>query len=444
MIKKTHVHSLNNILNFWFILSIIFALYSCEEPNIVGLGVQPPDDELNVENTDSVTLITYTVKEDSIRTDETEFNLLGSNYDPVFGKNTASFYTQLRLSSNNADFGSNPVADSIILSLKYNSIYGDASTEQTVQVYELINSIFKDSAYYSNRDISTTGILLASNTFTPDATDSIYVDGIKKAPHLRIPLSAALAQKFINASGSTSLSDNTNFLEFFKGIYVTSLPVSDKGAILCFDLLNSISGITLYYHNDLADSLKYKFVINENNARFTHFDHSNFQYADPYLQSQIAGDTTKGDSLLYLQSMAGLKIKIKYPFIKDIFKSGRISINKATLIIPIEVNDLSLSENAPPPQLVLIEEKDGEIRFLADQYDGMTYFGGTYNSSTKEYRFNIGRHIQQVINGLKENIGLSLMVWTSSKPNIANRVVIKGAKQHSGKLRLQLTYTKLK
>jgi len=443
MIKKNNFRFWNSTINFWFILFLITFLFSCEEPNTVGLDVQPPDDKFNVINTDTISLITYTVIEDSIRTDETELNLLGSNYDPVFGKNSASFYTQLRLSSNNANFGTNPIADSIVLTLKYKTVYGDTSSLQTIKVYELNNSIYKDSAYYSNMDIITTGVTLASKTFAPKIKDSIYVDGIKQAPHLRIPLSSTLAQTFINASATTPLSDNTNFLEFFKGLYVTSMPVSDKGAIISFDLLNSVSGITLYYHNDAADSLKYKFVINENCARFNHFNHSNYLYSDPYMLSQILGDTAKGDSILYLQSMAGLKIKIQYPFLLNLVKTGRIAINKANLIIPVDIDDITLSENSPPPQLVVVEEEDGKIRFLADQYDGMTYFGGAYNSTTKEYRFNIGRHIQQVVNGVKDNIGLYLMVWTSNKPNIANRVVIKGSKRNSGKLRLQLTYTKL-
>jgi hypothetical protein len=102
-----------------------------------------------------------------------------------------------------------------------------------------------------------------------------------------------------------------------------------------------------------------------------------------------------------------------------------------------------LSTYAPPTQLVLLEEKDGLIRFLQDQYEGMSYYGGAYNSSNKEYRFNIARHLQQVVNGIKENLGLYLVVWTSDRPNKANRVVLNGAKRHSGNMRLQITYTKL-
>jgi len=438
-LKQTFLKNLLRLSAAIFLLSFLF---SCEEPDIVGMEVQPPNDKLNVEFCDTITLSAYSMEEDSIRTDETVYNLLGSNYDPVFGKNSASFYSQFRLSSNNANFGTNPGLDSIVLSFVYAGRYGDTTAQQTVKVYELAESIYQDSAYYSNRDILTTGVALASKTFVPDIRDSVTVGSVKQAPQLRISLDPTLGQRFLDAS-SASLTDNTGFLEFFKGIYVTAMPAASEGAIMLFDLLNSSSKITLYYHNDAADSLQYNFVIDEYCARINHFNHSKYQYADPYLRSEVSGDTTKGDSILYLQSMAGLKIRIEYPYIKNLIKNGRIAINNANLIVAVDNNDASLPDYAPPPQLVLLEELDGKIRLLLDQYEGMTYYGGVYNSSKKEYKFNIARHIQQVVDGIKENLGLYLVVWLADRPNKANRVVLNGTKRQNGNLRLQITYTKL-
>lgn len=416
-------------------------LSSCEEPDVIGLNVQPPGDQLNLAETDTISLITYTVREDSLRSDETTYALLGSYLDPVFGLHSASFYSQIRLSSNNTSFGSNPQADSIVLTLVYNAAYGDTLTPQTVKVYELIESIDKDSSYYSN-DAFTIGSLLASKAFVPAPLDSVKIDGVKKAPHLRIKLEPSLAQRFIDASGSTSLSNNSNFLDFFKGIFVTTDPVNSKGAILSFDLLNSLSQVTMYYKNDNADSLKYNFVINENCARINHFNHHNYSQASSYLQSQLSGDTTKGDSILYLQSMAGLKVKIKYPYLMNLVANGKIAINKAELIVKLDKNDFTENEFAPPALLTVLEEQDGKIRYILDQYEGTNYFGGSFNKTKYEYRFNIARHIQQILDGEKDNLGLSLVVWTANRSNTANRVVLNGSKR-SDALRLSITYTKL-
>lgn len=423
------------------VLAGIF-LSACEEPDIIGLEVQPTGDQLNVLHTDTLSLITYTTKEDSIRSDETSYGLLGSYLDPVFGLHSASFYTQLRLSSNNANFGVSPVADSVVLTLVYKAVYGDTLTPQTVNVYELDDKIYRDSSYFSNTSFSAS-TLLGSKTFIPTPKDSVLVDGVKKAPHLRIKLNPLVAQKFINESGSTNLSDNTNFLEFFKGLYVTTTPVGSNGAIISFDLLNSLSQMTLYYKNSDSDSLKYNFVINENCARVNHYEHNNYFQASSYLQSQvILGDTAKGDSILYLQSMGGLKVKIKYPYLMNLVSSGKIAINKAELIVKLDNTDLTETKFAPPAQLTLIEEKDGKIRYIVDQYEGTNYFGGSFDVAKYEYHFNIARHLQQILNGDKENLGLSLVVWTANRPNTANRVMLNGSKR-SDPLRLSITYTKL-
>ncbi|MFH0867608.1 MAG: DUF4270 domain-containing protein [Bacteroidota bacterium] len=429
---------------YFLAAAFLFVFFStCEKPSEVGLEIQPPGDKLDVVYCDTISLVTYTVLEDSIRTDETSNNLLGCYIDPVFGKNTSGFYTHIRLSSNAPAFGTNPVVDSLILSLEYKSYYGDTLSPQWVKVYEIAEDFYKDSSYYSNRELSITGDVLASKTFYPLPTDDVYIGGDTLSAQLRIRLDTTFGHNILNAAaGSPQLTDNTGFLEYFKGLYVTALPIGGTGCIMSFDLLSYLSNVTLYYHNADNDSLKYIFVIDESSARFNHFNHSNYLYADPYLRSEIYGDTAKGDSLLYLQGMAGLKIRIQYPYLTDLVKNGRVAINKAELIIPVEDYNTSLEDFVPPEKLVLIEEKDGNIRFLLDQYEGAAYYGGTYDATNKQYKFNIARHVQQVIDGIKENIGLSLVVYTADRPNKANRVVIKGSKRTEN-LRLLVTYTKL-
>ena len=52
------------------LLSISISITSCDESSVVGLDVQPANDLLNVNYQDTTTLITKTVKVDSLRTDE--------------------------------------------------------------------------------------------------------------------------------------------------------------------------------------------------------------------------------------------------------------------------------------------------------------------------------------------------------------------------------------
>jgi hypothetical protein len=426
----------------------LVSLFSaCKEPDSIGMGVQPTRDMLNVVYCDTSTLIAYTVKDDSIRTDNTVYNLLGSNNDPVFGKNTASFYTQVQLSANNPVFGTSAMFDSLVLSLTYSGVscvYGDTNSPMTVKVYQMAQSIYNDSVYFSNRDFLTSSAPLAIKTFIPKPRKNVIVGKDTFAPQLRIRLSDNLRDLFGQQPTTTSFANNTNFLQFFKGIYVMATPAAGEGSIISFDLLNPQSQISLYYHNS-TDTTSFSFVMDNGGAeRINHFNHTRYLYANPYLLSELNGDSIKkGSKILYVQSMAGLKVRIEYPYIQNLVKKGRIAINKAQLVIPVDDStDISLPSYAPPYQLVLVEELGGLYRFLVDQDEGTSYYGGVYNSTAKTYTFNIALYLQRVLNGLEPNLGLYLEVWTGDRPSTPNRVVLKGPKRHPG-MSLNITYTKL-
>ncbi|MCK4639308.1 MAG: DUF4270 family protein, partial [Bacteroidales bacterium] len=140
------------ILLSLFVITIL--ILSCnKEFDKIGLDIQPAEDKLNVKYNDTTTLVTYSVREDSIPTGNSSVSLLGSYKDPIMGKSTASIYTQLRLSIAGYNFGEAPILDSLILSLAYSGSYGDTTTPQTVKVYELSGKLYPDSSYYSNHNI---------------------------------------------------------------------------------------------------------------------------------------------------------------------------------------------------------------------------------------------------------------------------------------------------
>lgn len=78
---------------------------------------------------------------------------------------------------------------------------------------------------------------------------------------------------------------------------------------------------------------------------------------------------------------------------------------------------------------------------MADYFEGATYFGGTYNSTTRTYKFNIARHLQKILNGSVEDHGLFLLA--SGAVVQANRVVIGSGKNMGYPMRLHLFYTRL-
>ena len=136
--------------------------------------------------------------------------------------------------------------------------------------------------------------------------------------------------------------------------------------------------------------------------------------------------------------MAGIKTKLEMPFLKkwSTSDSSLVVINKAEIVIKVDESTTSLFK--PSNKLILVAlDADGNNVFLPDQFEGDDYFGGVYNATTKEYKFNIARYVQQVINKQTTDYGFYLMCAGASV--VANRTVIKGGQN----IVVNISYTKL-
>jgi hypothetical protein len=411
-----------------FIILIAFA--SCrKKPEQIGADLQPDRDRIQLFHTDTLTVTAYSVREDSVRTDEPARMLLGSISDPVFGITVAGFYTQIRLSTNAPNFGANPVLDSLVLQMAYNGHYGDTSTLQTMRVYEMNEQIFLDSTYYSTRQIGYEPTDLANMQYWPHPKRPFPFLGDTLPPMIRVRLSditAELGNKILNAP-TESLENNEKFVEYVKGLYITVDPVASGGGISYFDLPSNLSRATLYYKNDQSDSLRYELFILTNTPRFNRFEHFNYDDSDMSFKNQVIdGDTTLGQNRLYLQSMGGVKTYIRFPHLRKFAQQlgKNIAINEARLIFTGSEYPLALPA---PPQLVLVEAIDnaGNYKIMQDQFEGDAYFGGNYQTSRNEYSFRISRYVQSIIKSdTEDDFGLwALVVGASAR---ADRWVFNG------------------
>jgi len=429
----------------------VFALlmtFSCtKKPERIGDNLQPDQNNIELFYTDTVSIVAYSVPEDSIRTDSPSNILFGSMKDPVFGTTMAGFFTQFRLSTNGHSFGANPQLDSLVLQLAYSGHYGDTTTAQTMQVFELEQNISVDSAYYSSRMLSVGETDYASFEFNPLPTSPYPFDGDTLTPMIRVPLtpnSTALGEKILNAS-ETDLESTESFKEYFNGLYITPEPVANGGAISYFDLPSNFSLLTIYYSNDSTDSLRYSFYITSSEAHFNRYDHNEFQDASPdFINQVVQGDTLAGQQLLYAQAMSGVKTKIIFPNITKIkHPSGnKIIINEAKLIM--HASDLAEGYGAPSQMALVINDANEAYQVLPDQLEGDSYFGGTYKSSIKGYEYRITRYFQDMVlaGESKENYGLYFLVFGASSK--ADRWVFNGTTPATDTLKpmkLQLIYS---
>lgn len=417
----------------------------------MGIDLVPPTDTLYVGVIDTITVQAYSELEDSIRTDELSALVLGSVMDPIFGKTTASFYTQCLISSEDVDFGTNPQLDSLVLVLQYSSLYGDSNTLQQIRVFEVSEDLMIDSSYYSNQTVGRYGLELANKTFLPRPHDSVNVFGVKQAPHLRINLSNQtkyLGNKILYAPEAV-FSAYTDFIKFMKGLYVEAIPVNSRGALINFAADDDLSKLVLYFHNDnQGDSLYFEMPINDNGARFNTYDHNGYQDASPEFKQQVLyNDTTLGKNQLYLQTLAGVKVRIRLPYIKKLSELGAIAINNAVLTFTNPSSDTTWK---PPPTLTIFKvDSAGKLGVLLDEQETSGYYGGAYNSDNRTYWFRITRHIQRLL--IYDTLtNYDLCVYASSplvRSPFTNRVVLYGTDPFycpapGDKLHLHITYTK--
>lgn len=416
--------------------SLIYLTFTgCTNSDEIGLNLTPPGDRFQYV-VDSNTVITATtLRQDSVTSEKRTTSLLGCMNDPIFGRTTASLLTQLRLSSNEVDFGVNAQIDSANLLLKYKSAYGDTTVQQSMRIYELSKDLFIDSTYYSNLNMNglyDPSVLVGDYTYLPKpGQDSIV-----------IRLSEEFGNKLLSTD-TANLSNNTTWLEFFKGLYIESQPVDQGGSIVYFDLAGEKSRLTLYYHNDVDDSLQYELVINSNCTWVNLFNHN---YSGSPIENLI-NDSVDTHEEVYLQSMAGLRshLNLEIPqSILDKIDEG-VTINKAELIISIPNDPTAVEFERPSSVRIFNAGVGGKNEFLDDLLLGEDYYGGTFNDKTSSYRFNLGRHIQNILHPDPsrriDNTGLFLVI--TDERTTGNRLVLDNGTVNGG-MRLVITYTPVK
>lgn len=429
-------------------LALSLCFFSCRKNNS-DIGLDLIDDQLGVEYTEAAYLQAHTIEEDSLVTSNRSQTQLGYYDDPVFGKTIASIYSQFLLSTTSPNFGA-ATCDSVILTMTFKGFYGTLAP-QRFMVYTLNDLLYKDSLYYDHDTASVnTSNLIADRVIYPQPFDSIFVNGDTLPPRLRIPLSTAFGDYLLSASAG-DLSSNSSWLNYFKGLYITARPAltnARKAAgILSFNWGDANTKITIYYHDAYGThgnqgKASYSLIIDQNTASFNHYRHDYSQ--KPGIASQLASSDTINSSLVYIQGLSGVKTKFYLPNIQFLKDSGDVAINKAELVLRVDPSTLD-NDFATPARLVLValDSLDKQI-LLSDYFEdqGGVYFGGTWDAVKKEYRFNMARHIQDLLNGEKTDYGLVLL--PSGAGVNAHRVVLGGGTTTSPyKMRLRITYTKL-
>ena len=438
-------------IRYFFLLSLVALVFSCKKqtPENIVLPILPGGDLLDAQFTDTVTLIAHTVKDDSVPTRSSSPMLLGEMNDPIFGVTKSSIYTQFIPAHANYPSGTNRQIDSAVLSLVYYPVntkyYYGRLAPQKFNVYELDGNMSTTAHYYSDTSIAYSN-QIGSAYLTRNVKDSSKVEGGKYSRQLRIPLDTNYCKRFIlDSSYTVTYPKNALFQTVFKGIYVTTASgsPSGNGAILNIDITNVYTRLTVYYHTS-TDTLSYYLGITAADcARFTHFEHDYSNATE--IKKQLSTSADVQEDIVYVQPMAGVRTKITMPHIMDFFKDQKVAINKAELILPVDVSSFAGADSvfsAHPKLVATIADSAIGPAIMPDFYEGAAYFGGEYDATNHVYKFNIARYLQQVLDGGRKNQGIYLLA--NGRQTSANRVVLFGGNAANlSHMRLKVTYTPL-
>ena len=446
MMKKHHSTALTYLALMIGMLALAFA--SCKKsPETIGNNLISENNYIGVYHTDTTEIVCHSYF-DSIATSNPASALLGATKDPIFGATEAGFYTQFRPSVAGQSFGNNPVVDSLVLQLCISSYYGDTTIMQTVHAYALTDSLTVDSTYYSHSSVATENIDLANSYhFSPRPKTKVHIIGTDTVtqPIIRVPLSQELGN-FLVTLDTTAYSRPDLFKQHFKGLYLTCDPVSMNGAISYINLTNNTYTLLQLYYHDAATPekpMRYNFYVTSSDAYFNHFDHDYTQGSPEFVSQLFDGQEALGQSAIYLQTMGGVRARVKFPNLShwtDSLEGCHLVVNEAKLILPASTILTDSIYKAPSNFILLGFNADNTTYLLPDYYEGSGYFSGTYSSSKQAVMFRITEYLQSMIMEKKDNAGLCLGI--NGAAYNASRLVINGPDSNEmGKMHLEVTYS---
>ena len=461
------------------VLFIIVALASCEEDiDIIGSEIVGDNTFIEPDQTNSV--IAYSRKLVPIQTNGLSAYQLGINNNPIYGKSTANLLSQLTLGQTDPKFGDSVSVDSVVLYIPFfsesetvgedtlnytlDSVYGkdpiDISLFESKYFLRDLDpeSGFQESQnYYS--DLETTfnnnpsllgDLIFKVEDFVPSdegftfKTNETGADGDtiveNLAPGLRVKLPVDFfKEKIVDQEGSNELLSNSNFKNYFRGIYFKAESATAGGNLFLFD--PSEANITLHYsfydENDDEDNR------GEGELELN-FNGINVSLLNNELPQNIATavenpDIENGDENLYLKGGDGIAAVVQLFGNEDnlnanlepgpngvadeldMLRDQKPLINEANLIFYVDKSKTAALESEPQ-RIIIFDATNGTvlIDYLTDPTNTenpLTHKTNHLGRLQKDasgngdyYKIRITTHVSDLINRDSTNVPLGLMV----------------------------------
>lgn len=408
---------------------LLVSLSSCtDDLSILGNELLPGNDKFQIKELSGLEVEAYQLKPDSISTSFNRTAFLGSYEDAVYGSMYADFALQYGMELKNPNIPRGATLDSAVLYIHVNQVIGN--NPLSVNIYRLNDSLASDSSYLSTIDAG-----LLANKSEKVASGQLKAEANQLA---RFTLSNAFALEILSADTATQ-NDNEKFVQFFKGLYFEPVNALSTNTLMGLTIVPTAgkeankSKIVIYYKYPQKDSsLSVTLSQTEPSNWFTHlkYNHSGTKIETAY--SQPTPDTA-----LFLQSLAGAHVQIRFKGLDSLLQLKNVAILKAELIVPVDtLQNMPMAYPAHAELAYAVNPgQDGIKSLIADE----NFYDHRINKSDNRYLFNLTAHIQKYTD--RKITDPSVFIYPVLNNSVLNRIGISNTKAR--KMKLRVVYSEL-
>ena len=492
-------------LNLYIILISFFIFQSCDK-ELTSFD----SDVINSENAIDFSTgeLDYSILSKSEIINPVQSNnlpsfLIGKYNHPQFGNSYANFVGQMVPADYNHDFGDNVELDSVILSIPYysraidtdenldvtyeiDSVYGNNPIKISIyknnfflRTFNPFQSFDSSQNYFTNGSLSNNEqidisqlegqLLFEIDDFVPnanqinltavDTSGETYISQ-KLAPALRFKLNNPnnnfWETLFFNNEGLPNLSNEPDFKEFFRGLYIKTEGLNSSGSMMLLNLASSNAKLTIHYTSDnevvnndtgsTDDNLtnQHEYVLNFSGNLVNIFENEN-------LVDVNGTNTVDGNENIYLRGGEGIITTLdlfsgslindngeeisEFDHFKDFFydnisDSPKRLINEAYIEFYVNQNFI----NSDEPERIFIynyEQNTALIDYFLDQSVSSTTINAKINHLVPlirdslndnrgiKYKIRITEHLNNLVlrDSSNSKLGLGVMSNISSVQN---------------------------
>lgn len=424
-------------LSATFLLVLSIATVSCKkEVSQLGNDVVDNSELLESGVIDTFSICTHTYYEDSVKSNDRFFGIIGSYNDPVFGPVNSEVFAQFRLRDEAPVFDdpAQITIDSVVLSLVYEGMYGSPG-DQSMEVLEIggTEPLVDTTTYYTFSSFPVTG----SNLIVPgtevhylDPNTVTIIDTVQVEPQLRMHLDTNFGWHIINEGFNNPASFETNeaFTTFFKGLNIRTnngFQAPGEGGAAYFDLNDSDTKLTIHYKSDTINR-EFSLLVSSTGAEFNHIDFN----TSNAVQSVIDNNEL-GKEQFYAQSSHSRAV-IEIPGLSNIPPNA--IVHSASLELPVQYQSGQPFEPGLDLNVALFTSStDSTLRS-----DLSTI--GLFNTSSKKFTIDLRNYVQRIVSGEVENTGFIVAPFLYS--HTLDRVIFNGPEStNKEKPKFKIVYT---